>query len=249
MTFKRILGAACAAVVAGLAASSAASAAPPANGTCTGGPVAGTYANLRITGSCSVADDARLSVLGTMTLAQGAVFNAVSMGQVDIGGNVLVGRGATFGLGCTVIGVGCPGDTHDVVGGSVVADHPLTMYLDGDTIRGSVLSTGGGPGPTFDPYVNYPIKDNVIGGNVLVQGWQGAWFGFIRNHAGGNVVISGNVGVAVDENGTPDSTEVVTNTIGGNLVCTRNDPVAQIGDSGGTPNVVGGLRLGECAGL
>jgi hypothetical protein len=46
-----------------------------------------------------------------------------------------------------------------------------------------------------------------------------------------------------------DSTEIATNTVTQNLVCFGNQPVAQIGDSGGAPNVVGGAKLGECAGL
>jgi hypothetical protein len=49
--------------------------------------------------------------------------------------------------------------------------------------------------------------------------------------------------------GQPDSTEVVTNIIGGNLSCKDNSPPAQIGDSGGSPNIVGGNKKGECASL
>jgi hypothetical protein len=50
----------------------------------------------------------------------------------------------------------------------------------------------------------------------------------------------------------PDSTEVVSNTIGGQLICLGNTPQAQIGDAaeeGGGPNTVGKHKLGECAGL
>ncbi len=44
------------------------------------------------------------------------------------------------------------------------------MYRDGDTVWGNIISTGGGPGLTVDPYVNFPIKDNTIHGNVIVGG-------------------------------------------------------------------------------
>jgi hypothetical protein len=41
----------------------------------------------------------------------------------------------------------------------------------------------------------------------------------------------------------------VTNKIGGDLVCHRNDPAPQVGDSGGSPNVVGGRKVDQCEGL
>src|SRR5574340_49537 len=212
----------------------AASGNPAGNATCAGGDLAGTYRNLTITGGGTGEDSAPPNVTGNLTLASGSVFNAVTLGTVTVGGNVLVGQGAIFGLGCTVEGVGCADNSHDVVKGNVIATNAMTMYLDGNEIWGNVVSTGGGPGPTFDPYVNFPIKDNIIHGNVVVNGWQGAWFGFIRNVTFGNVILTNNVGV------NPDSTEVVTSTISGNLICKGNQPVAQLGDSGGTPNTVGG---------
>jgi hypothetical protein len=43
--------------------------------------------------------------------------------------------------------------------------------------------------------------------------------------------------------------EIVTNTIAGNLSCFDNVPHAQVGDSGGAPNMVGGQKRGECASL
>lgn len=94
--------------------------------------------------------------------------------------------------------------------------------------------------------MNFPIKDNVIHGNVIVNGWQGAWFGFIRNTADRNVILTNNVGVTIGDLGTPDSTEVASDTISRNLICFGNQPPAQIGDSGGTVNTVGGHKLGQC---
>lgn len=84
---------------------------------------------------------------------------------------------------------------------------------------------------------------------MFVAGWRGAWFGLIRNHVGGNVALLHDVGVATGTSGAPDSTEVASNTIGGDLACYANRPSAQIGDSGGSPNTVAGEELGQCAGM
>jgi hypothetical protein len=114
-----------------------------------------------------------------------------------------------------------------------------------------VISNGGGDISLVDTPnqegLVFPIKDNVIDGNVIVHGWEGAWFGVIRNHVGGNVMVANTVGTRVGDGNLPDSTEVVTNTISGNLICQSNSPAAQIGDSGGSTNVVGGNKIGECA--
>ena len=74
--------------------------------------------------------------------------------------------------------------TDDTVGGNIVAKNPLTLYLTADTIKGSVKSTGGGPGTTLSPYVNFPIKENHIGGNLTIRGWKGSWLGVMRNIVG-----------------------------------------------------------------
>jgi hypothetical protein len=108
-------------------------------------------------------------------------------------------------------------------------------FIDFTTIHGNVISNGGGDITAVDPGgLVFPIKDNVIDGNVIVNGWEGAWFGIIRNTIGGNVSVIDTAGTRVDPaTGILDSTEIVTNIIGGNLVCLRNTPPAQIGDSEG----------------
>jgi len=221
-----------------------------------GTAISGSYGNLVLTGNNYVAAATTLTVSGNLTLAPGACLDAFTLGTVNVGRNVLVGQGATLALGCSPGSLGPPfpppcglTTTTDTVGGNIVANQPWTMYLDGDTIQGNVVSNGGGPGATFSPYVNFPIKDNTISGNLIVQGWKGAWVGALRNSVSGNVIISNNVGVAIGGTGEPDSTEVATNTIGGNLICQGNSPAAQVGDSGGLPNTVTGHKLGECAGL
>jgi len=158
---------------------------------------------------------------------------------------VLVGKRAILALGCSPgsIGPGLPCEektTSDTVGRNIVADQPLTMYLDGDTIHGNVISIGGGPGVTSSPYVNFPIKENVINGNLFIAGWQGTWFGVLRNTVQGNVIVANNAMA------DPDATEIVTNTIFGNLICLRNSPAPQFGDSGGMPNTVYGHKIGQC---
>jgi hypothetical protein len=65
----------------------------------------------------------------------------------------------------------------------------------------------------------------------------------IRTNVAGDVRVIGN------RFGDPDAMEIVTNTVGGNLACFNNRPAAQVGDSGGAPNVVGGQKRGECAAL
>jgi hypothetical protein len=235
------------------ATATAASARVPGRHTCSGGSIAsGTYRGLTVTGTCKVPDGATVTVRGNLEIAEGAAFNAVTNSTVHITGNVRVEDGATFGLGCTIMGVGnppCTMNTADVVDGNVVLDEPRTMYLDGSAVHGNVTSTGGGPGNTATGLVNFVIKDNTIGGNVRVEQWQGFWIGLLRNTIGGTVTLHENA------TANPDSTEVVHNTIGGNLRCSENSPMAQFGDAvdGAPPgygfNIVTGHARGECATL
>jgi hypothetical protein len=216
-----------------------------------GTAIAGNFQNLTITGNAYVESGTALTVRDNVVLKPGSCLDAFSLGRVLVGGNISVGKGAILALGCTPASIGpgppCDGQsTTDAVGGNIVANHPYTMYLDGDSIGGNVVSIGGGPGPTLNPYVNFPIKDNSIFGNLVVEGWQGAWFGALRDAVRGNVVIANNVGVTIGETGQPDSTEIASNTIRGNLICFGNSPKAQLGDSGGTLNLVGGKKMGEC---
>jgi hypothetical protein len=109
------------------------------------------------------------------------------------------------------------------------------------TINGGIEAHGGsGPfGGPFEVTFN-AIEDNVIHGGVLITGYDGFWFGFIRNHVSGSVRLSHNV--LAD----PDGNEYVTNVIRGNLRCWGNSPAPQVGDSEGLPNVVTGAKLGQC---
>jgi hypothetical protein len=112
------------------------------------------------------------------------------------------------------------------------------------TIDGGLRAHGGsGPfGPPFDVTWN-AIEDNVIHGGVTVTGYDGFWFGFIRNHVSGTVRLSDNT--LVD----PDGNEYVTNVIHGSLMCWGELAAPQVGDSEGLPNDVTGAQMGQCAGL
>jgi hypothetical protein len=246
----------CLAVLVGMAvASSPAAADPnvgpkicPSAGQALSGSVVG---NLTITGDAYVPAGSTLTVRGNLTLAAGSCFDAFTVATVVVKGAVNVGKGAVLGLGCSPGAIGpeppCEfNTTEDIVGGGISAREPLTMYLTAVKVFGNVISIGGGPGPTLNPYINFPIKENTISRNLDIQGWRGAWFGVLRNTIHGSATILNNVGVTIGDLGTPDSTEIVTNTIWGSLACYGNSPTAQFGDSGGAPNVVHGQTSGQC---
>lgn len=240
-------------------ASTGSAAAAPS--TCDSTLPAGSYQfhSLVVTGDC-VIPDGSVRITGGLTVQPGASLTAFQP-DVVIRGRVRVGEGAVLDLGCSYamtqdpyLSPLCPMGPSEVrVNGSLVAHSPLTMNLNGIVFNGSVTSTGGGPGPTFDPYTNFSFKDNIVHGHVSITGWQGTWIGAIRNTIRGGLVFSNNVGVAVGPTGNPDSNEILSNTIHGNLVCWGNVPAAQYGDAvyapGAMPNTVTGRTVGQCVGL
>lgn len=234
------------ALVAMVLTASAATASPPGAGSCAGGVIAaGTYRDFTVTGTCFFATgDPTITIDGNLTIAAGASLDAhaATPATVHVTGNVTVRNGGTLGLGA----YGPPdiAQTGTVVDGSIVANKPVSLYLSAITVHGSLVSHGGsGPG------LNFPIKNVIVGGNVILKGWSGGWIGLFRSQIGGNVIFSKNIGTVIGSSGEPDSSEVATNTISGNLICRSNDPAAQFGDSGGSVNVVGGHAVGECAAL
>ena len=98
---------------------------------------------------------------------------------------------------------------------------------------------------------------------IIGAGLMGAQIGAEYALAGFEVVLVNRSGAAAEaarerarnavrflsdnELADPDANEVVTNVVGGDLVCTGNSPKIQVGDSGGSPNVVHGKALGQCA--
>jgi hypothetical protein len=236
-------------------AASSAVAARPGSATCSGGTIAaGTYSSLEVTGNCSFGGGT-VTVRHNLVVAAGATLNdhaASPLTTVHVGGNVLIGKGGILGLGTYN-----PSAPHDsVVDGNVIADQPLSLYISFTTIHGNLISHGGGGGVTGS-FRNFPTKDNTIDGNAVITGWTGGWIGFIRNHVGRNVIFSNNKSVInglvnppVPGHVDTDSSEVMTNVIGRNLICEGNTPKAQVNpDDGGQPNTVGGRKIGQCANL
>jgi hypothetical protein len=244
---RKVLFVAIVAVLTLAVGGSIATAARPGAGSCAGGTPAspqvvpaGTYNGFTVTGNC-VFGPGTVTINGQLIIADGGILNDHASGQatVRITGNVIVGKDAVLGLGD--YDTALPHDSA-IVNGNVVANGPATLYLGGMTIHGNLVSNGGsGPGR------NFPIKDDTIDGNLIVQGWTGQWIGVIRDQVGGNVIFSRNT--AMDTSVVPgsDSSEVQTNAIKGNLICQGNTPTAQINVfDGGEPNVVGGNSVGEC---
>jgi len=233
---------------------SAALGAAPGSSTCSGGVIAaGTYDGLTVTGSCNFGPGT-VTINGNLVVAAGAALNdhATSTATVNVSGNVLVGQGAVLGLGTYN-----PSAAHNSsVGGNIIADAPLSLYLSFLTVHGNVVSNGGGGGVSGQ-FRNFPTKDITVDGNLIVQGWTGGWIGLIRDHVGGNIVFSNNESVINGLVDPPvpgvvdsDSSEVMTNVVGGNLICQGNTPAAQVNpDDGGQPNTVGGHKIGQCARL
>jgi hypothetical protein len=160
----------------------------------------------------------------------------LSEGPVKIRGGLYVRAGATFVLGSE------ENPVHSgTIKGGVHAKNAASVQIHFSTITGGVRIVGGaGPfGPPFDVTWN-TIEDSHIRGAVYVAGYDGFWQGFFRNTVRGSVSFFDNH--VVD----PDGNELQTNTIHGNLNCFRNDPAPQEGDSGGSPNVVTGIKTGQC---
>jgi hypothetical protein len=221
--------------------------------TCSGGPIApGNYGAIVVRGICWIPNGV-VNVSGYLSIAPGAALDAAThMPILNVAGNVKVGPGATLLLGSSpeLSGGDAPSDH---IGGSIFASMPLAVILHNNFIGGNVSLLGGGAGVNCTPslllsdLLGFPapvfsvLEDNQIGGNVTVQGYKACWFGVIRNHIAGTATLLDNT--LAD----PDAMEVVTNVVGGNLVCYGNTPPPQVGDSEGGPNVVAGETLGQCA--
>ncbi len=240
-------------------------------GTCSNGVMqAGSYGDFLVNGACMIAKGAVVHINGDLTIASGARLDDHGAerwqgAEIHVTGDIRVGRGAVLGLGWnSPQGEGSLGP--DTVGGSIIASQPLALQIGQVTIGGNLISSGGGVLSTSAAdFRNLPIEDNVIHGNLVVQGWKGGWFGVIRTTIDGNAVIVNNVSLSNDAGpGTdPDSTEImgtdlsaigipvqIPQTIRGNLICQGNLPAAQYNPADlGTPNIVLGRAIGECAGL
>lgn len=163
----------------------------------------------------------------------------IGNGPIFVLNGVNIGAGATFVLGSEE----GPPNTGAIYGG-VHATNAMNVQIHFASIVGGVDIRGGaGPfGGPFDVTWN-TIEDNRIVGGVTIDGYNGFWMGFIRNHVVGPVNLNNNTLVDADGN------EYVTNVIVGGLNCSGNDPAPQIGDSEGNRNIVIGPKTGQCANL
>jgi len=157
---------------------------------------------------------------------------------VSIKGGLIIELGATFVLGSDE----SPGSTGTIAGG-VFARNAASVQIHFATIYGGI-GIYGGSGPFGGPFgITWnAIEDNYINSGATVEGYNGFWFGFIRNTVNGPVNLNNNVLVHEDGN------EYATNTIHGSLNCAGNSP-APHGDSEGLPNQVTGPKTGQCANL
>ena len=242
---------------------------------CTGGNVPpGTYDGMIVSGVCYV-PAGTVDVQGNLTILPGALLDGagtfgdpvaapVLPGTLLVGGNVRVGTGAVLAIGCSPMG-GCPGVTYDRIDGNLVADSAQAVLVQSVAIGGNVSIVGGGgvvggPGSfgCFDPAAAIPapwsedpalaggspqytdVEDSTIGGNFTISDVQSCFVASFRDQIGGSVTFSNNV------TSDGDGNELGSNLIGGNLTCASNDPAVQFGDSGASPNMVGGSASGDC---
>ncbi len=241
------------AVAAGLfVATGSASASPAHHGkvTCHSGTVkAGTYRSLTIAGSCTLARSGKVTVRHDLVVGRGAFFNAATAATLNVRGDVWVRAHAVTILGCAP-DLGCAATSNNHIRGNLTEVGAWATIVHGTTTRGDVRFLGGGGSEDCSitpilgqaPYYT-TYQDGAIGGDFTARRLHTCWFGLIRVHVGGNALMVGG------RFGDPDAMEVVTNVIGGNLGCFNNVPQAQVGDSMGAPNIVGGEKRGECATL
>ena len=179
--------------------------------------------------------------------------------HMNIAGSIIVHKGGALILGCNPRSFPCLDDpsrkhpsfvSRNRVGGSIVGLAALGIVAHSNWIGHSIAQSGGGGGLTCQPQGVFAVhhspvysayEDNWIGGGIFVSNLRTCWLGVVRNWTGDSVHIVKNK--AAD----PDAMEIVSNVVHGNLICWRNSPRVQFGDSRGTPNRVGRRALLECS--
>jgi hypothetical protein len=229
--------------------------------TCAGGSIApGTYSSLTISGFCTL-DAGSVVVRHSLTVKRDAGLVAAFGGgpTLTVGGNLYVQPNGVLVLGCEPEAFVCINDPDQQVGtlasketvfGNLQAHEALAVLVHNTYVGHDLTLDKGGGGVNCNPQDSLfgspayaTFEDTSVGGTATIDHWRSCWLGFFRTTVGRNVDFRDNV-VA-----DPDGNEVQTNTVRGNLVCRANNPVAQVGDSGGSPNTVLGHALGECAAI
>jgi hypothetical protein len=229
--------------------------------TCAGGSIApGTYLSLKITGFCTV-DQGVVKVWHSVLVEPNAgLIAAFGNGpQLAVGGSLWAERNSVLVLGCEPEAFTCINDPDQTVGtlsskttvyGNLKATNALAVIVHNAHIGGNLRVHQGGGGYNCDPqdalfgspaYATF--EDTSVGGNATVSDMQTCWLGFFRTTVGGWVKYRNN------STADPDGNEVDTNVVHGDFACSGDSPAAQVGDSGGFPNVTFGKATGECASL
>jgi acetyltransferase-like isoleucine patch superfamily enzyme len=253
-TRLRVLGTAGAAAALGLTLVTAGPATAAGTAyTCSGGHFpSGTYSNVVVTGYCTVAAGAEITITGNLTVAPGAMFDAQSApSTITVSRNVTAGAGSLVGLGCqppSATGNSahqCAEDPEGAstinVGGNVTATGAQAVLLNGVHVGGNVTFLGGGS------EVPWSIKNNTIDGNLTLSGQRAEWLGVLFNQVGGNATLS-NIALSDPHPGAP-GVYIVRNTIGRNLTCNDLTPGVSGGFDPTKKNVVGRNATGQCAAL
>ena len=255
----------------------------PHHYTCTGGNFStgnlthihsGTYASVTVVGACDVDPGATITILGNLTVAAGAVFDAQTVpSTITVGHNVSAGAGALLGLGCQPdfahnTGHECgsmfdPDDAGDVPTDPDYpclpeAGNPFACLSSAIKVHGNITAIGANTvllnGVRVKGNVTlvggggdipWSIKNNTIGRNLTAIGITADWFGALFNHVKGNMTLI-NI-TATDPNDATPPVYVVRNTIGRNLTCFGLGPALSFGFFPGEANTVGHRAIGQCA--
>jgi len=256
----KMLGTLAVAAALAVATSPAMAAAAPSGApayTCAGGEIpSGNYASITVTGLCSVAEDAVVTVDGNVDVAAGAMLDAQTVpSTITVGRNVTGAAGSLVGLGCQPrSATNPPNSAHDcfdeegnptdgvsdiTVHGNVSITDADTVLLNGITVHGNVSLVGGGS------FIPWAIKNNDIARNLTVSDVTAEWVGVMFNDVGGNVTLT-DIWVTETHPGAEMAVYVVRNNVGRNLGCSGLGPNISWGFSP-LRNVVGHKATGQCA--
>lgn len=157
----------------------------------------------------------------------------LGVGPVIVHGGVQIEAGGTFILGFE------GGPATGTINGGVRALDAATVDIHDARINGGVSLQGGdnaSGSQCADPYGGLcanDLEDNSINGGATINGYDGFFLGFIRNHVNGTVVISNTT--------VPDEIDVGSNVVNGDLLCSDNAPLENTGTSPpATPDTVTG---------
>jgi hypothetical protein len=224
------------------------------------GVLIGTNWNVIVRGVCVVNRGPAL-VLRNVWVGKGSTLLAAygrHNSHLVVDRDIFVQANGTLLLGCDAKYFPCLDDlhakhptlnSHSTIFGSLLGDHALGIVVHSSWIGHQVSQLGGGGGKSCKPRgifatVHSPVysdyEDTFIRGNLTVKHLRSCWLGVIRDFVASSASISNNTMA------DPDAMEVVTNTVLLNLVCLRNSPRVQFGDSHGKPNKVGRHALFQC---